>query len=267
MKKLVVLLFVSVLLSTILFAKTPPGTVEVSENFFVDQYEVSNLNWIEYISWTKGTYGVNSEEYQTVLPDTLVWRKPKAYNEPYVEYYHKHPAYHNYPMVGISYEQAIAFCKWRSDRVNEKIYIKENKIDYKPGDVYPDAPKVYQYRLPTKAEWEKIAKVGYSERLAQKLEKKKYRNAEKTNFLNKNDTDTEELNHKGDITTKVDAYWPNALGVYNVFGNVAEMVAEKGIAKGGGWIHSEESVTLKNDFKFENPTDWIGFRCVCEKVQ
>jgi formylglycine-generating enzyme required for sulfatase activity len=267
MKKLVVLILLSILFITGNFGKNPPGTVPVDENLYVDQYEVSNVNWREYINWIKVRHGVNSKEYKAALPDTLVWRKPKAYNEPYVEFYHKHPAYQNYPVVGISYEQAVAFCKWRSDRVNEKIYIKENKIDYKPGDVFPNAPVVFQYRLPAKSEWEKIAKVGYSERMAKKLKRKKYQEVEKHNYLNDDDTDTEEMNRKGDITAKTDAYWPNALGVYNLLGNVAEMVAEKGIAKGGSWIHKEKEVTVEKDFQYHKPADWVGFRCVCEKVK
>ncbi|PLX17505.1 MAG: hypothetical protein C0599_13625 [Salinivirgaceae bacterium] len=249
------------------FAKNPPGTVTVDENFFIDAYEVSNLDWREYMFWTKRIYGRNSPEYKAVLPDTLVWRRPGAYNEPYVQYYHKHPAYFNYPVVGISYDQAVAYCKWRTDRVNEKIYIKENKIEPNDGQQFPEAPQVYKYRLPTKAEWERVAKIGYSERTKKKMNRKKNKGKERHNLYG---NETEEgldkaLNNKPDITNQVDSYWPNAIGVYNIIGNVGEMVQGK-FVKGGGWRTKVEHAKVEIDFEYVNPKYWVGFRCVCEKV-
>ena len=58
-----------------------------------------------------------------VPPDTLVWRDKLRYNEPYVNNYLRHPAYKNYPVVGVSWLQATDYCKWRTDRVNEQILI------------------------------------------------------------------------------------------------------------------------------------------------
>lgn len=269
MKKLVIVFIFIVPFSVTNYAKNPPGTVQVSENLFIDVYEVSNVNWKEYVFWTKNIYGAESKEYKAVLPDTLVWRRPGAYNEPYVQYYYKHPAYNNYPVVGISYKQAVAYCKWRTDRVNEKIYVKENKIDYKPGDTFPDAPKVYQYRLPTKAEWEKVAKVGFSKQALRQQGRKKYRDMKHHNLIYEeadNDSEEELLNDKADITNQVDSYWPNKLGVYNMIGNVGELVQGK-IVKGGGWRTKASDVSVETDFKYEKPEDWIGFRCVCEKVK
>ena len=52
-------------------------------------------------------------------PDTLVWRSELAYNEPYVEYYFRHPSYNFYPVVGVNWKQAHDFCVWRTDRVNQ----------------------------------------------------------------------------------------------------------------------------------------------------
>jgi gliding motility-associated lipoprotein GldJ len=63
------------------------------------------------------------------LPDTLVWRSELAYNEPYVEYYFRYPAYNYYPVVGVTWEQAHDFCIWRTDRVNEKILIDKGYLN------------------------------------------------------------------------------------------------------------------------------------------
>jgi sulfatase modifying factor 1 len=59
------------------------------------------------------------------MPDTLVWRKPLSYNEPYVENYLRHPAFQDYPVVGVSWDQAQDYCIWRTDRTNENI-LREN---------------------------------------------------------------------------------------------------------------------------------------------
>jgi gliding motility-associated lipoprotein GldJ len=59
----------------------------------------------------------------------LVWRRPLAYNEPYVENYLRHPAYSDYPVVGVNWIQASNFCKWRTDRVNEFILYREEILD------------------------------------------------------------------------------------------------------------------------------------------
>ena len=67
------------------------------------------------------------EVYKKALPDTLVWRDKLGYNEPFVNGYLRHPAYKNYPVVGVSWQQATDYCVWRTDRVNERILI-ENGI-------------------------------------------------------------------------------------------------------------------------------------------
>lgn len=161
-------------------------------SFYMDQTEVSNLAYLEYLYWIGRVFGVNYPAvYRNALPDTLVWRERLAYNEPLVENYLRHPAYHEYPVVGVSWEQANEFCLWRTDRVNEMMLIQEGILDYDPDqmdannfntdaylsgqyeglvnqpleDLNPagtgerrvrveDGIMLPKYRLPTEAEWE-----------------------------------------------------------------------------------------------------------------
>ena len=125
------------------------------------------------------------------MPDTLVWREKLAYNEPLVEYYFRHPAYRNYPVVGVTWVQANEYCAWRTDRVNEQLLISkgilamdpsqknennfnteaylagqyEGLVDKPLPDLNPngtgtrkvkmeDGIMLPKYRLPTEAEWE-----------------------------------------------------------------------------------------------------------------
>lgn len=234
----------------------PDGMVKVDDNLFFDKVEICNKDWKEYEYWNKRTYGDNSKEYQLTLRDTVVWNRP-SYNEPWAIMYHRHPAYDNYPVVSVSYEQAIAFCNWRSRMVNEAIYYQNHKDVSWPDELPDDIPKIYRFRLPTKEEWEKVASIGLSEKHRKKLENSGCENAN--------------LHHEtvqdGYLWTgNVESYYPNELGIYNLIGNVAEMTNKKGLAKGGSWQHTESESTPKNDIKYTKPTSWLGFRCVCEKT-
>lgn len=108
-------------------------------SFYIDETEVTNLNWLEYLYWLQRVF---SDDYPEVvakaLPDTLVWREKLAYNEPYVDYYLRHPAYRDYPVVGISWKQATEFCQWRTDRVNEQIMVREGLYNHNPNQVADD---------------------------------------------------------------------------------------------------------------------------------
>lgn len=101
-----------------------PTRVTVS-SFYLDQTEVTNFHWLEYLYWISRAYETYPVVYKNALPDTLSWRSPLGFNEDYVEYYLRHPAYRDYPVVGVTWLQANDFCKWRTDRVNEYILVRE----------------------------------------------------------------------------------------------------------------------------------------------
>ncbi|MFN8154441.1 MAG: SUMF1/EgtB/PvdO family nonheme iron enzyme [Bacteroidia bacterium] len=167
-----------------------PRRVTVS-SYYLDETEVSNTYWLEYLYWLGRVFGTDYPEVQRkALPDTLVWRDRLAYNEPYVELYLRHPAYEDYPVVGVNWLQCNDYCAWRTDRVNEQILIREGILRVNPAQVNEDnfntdaylagqyeglvkSPLVDlnpnvdtrkvrmedgillpRYRLPTEAEWE-----------------------------------------------------------------------------------------------------------------
>ena len=101
--------------------------------FYMDETEVSNQDWLDYLSWIRTSFPSDHELYYNALPDTLVWRRPLSYNEPYVNNYLRHPAFQDYPVVGITWEQAKEYCQWRTDRTNEFI-LQERGILLNPRD-------------------------------------------------------------------------------------------------------------------------------------
>ncbi len=88
-------------------------------SFYMDETEVANVDWLEYLHWIAVNFPQDRELYYNALPDTLVWRKPLSYNEPYVYNYLRHPAFQDYPVVGVTWDQAQDYCIWRTDRANE----------------------------------------------------------------------------------------------------------------------------------------------------
>jgi formylglycine-generating enzyme len=166
-----------------------PRTVTVS-SFYMDETEVRNVDYREYLYWLRRVYVDYPEVYRRALPDTLVWRSPLGFNDPYVQYYFRHPSYNNYPVVGVNWLQANDYCIWRTDRVNEQVLITQGIQNPNPeqsnennfntesylagqyeGVVRKNLPSVNptqqerlvmvedglllpRYRLPTEAEWE-----------------------------------------------------------------------------------------------------------------
>ena len=104
--------------------------------FFMDEHETTNLEWREYVAWLQAVYSHDPRTVILALPDETVWRSELAYNDPFEQNYYTHVAFNYYPVVGVSWEQANNYCKWRTDRMNELVLLQSGVIEFVPlGDV------------------------------------------------------------------------------------------------------------------------------------
>ena len=130
-------------------------TQQYVRSFFMDETEVTNVMYREYLFWLKKKfYKSDSEEikniYFAALPDTLVWRNPLGFNEDMVNNYLRHPAFNNHPVVGVSWIQAQNFSKWRTNRVNEKILIDKGYLNEESiKELHNDTTNIYGFNTLT----------------------------------------------------------------------------------------------------------------------
>ena len=164
-------------------------------SFWMDQTEITNIQYREYTSWMKRVFWEDGEGefsflYTHSLPDSTVWRTELSFNEPMVNQYFRHPAYQDYPVVGVSWQQAVDYCDWRTDRVNERRIIESGALGkkgwqkYKEGFVdeadvlgYFNTMKYSKYADYNLDNWEKpdVNKRGVSDLGAQYNDEPNYR--------------------------------------------------------------------------------------------
>ena len=220
-----------------------------------------------------------------IYPDTTCWVNDfnNAYNEPYMRMYFSHAGYNDYPVVGVTWEQATAFTHWRT-------------MYYRMG-MGPRSREIEPYRLPTEGEWEFAAREG-------KTENKYPWDREGTttdqgcfmaNFKPGDGNYTADGNL---ITARVASYVPNRFGLYDMAGNVSEWTSttytesgslamndmnpeysynaaeedpysiKKKVVKGGSW--KDVGMFVRGDmrdYEYQNqPRSYVGFRCVRTQV-
>lgn len=181
---------------------------------------------------------INSEEV-AVYPDTLVWIRDYtySYNEPYTRNYFWHPAFDDYPIVGVNWKMAKAFANWRTKLWN----------DFK-GE---DQPNTEKFRLPTEHEWEYAARGGHD--LSPYPWGGPYvRNGKGCLLANFKPGRGNYPEDGGLYTVKADAYFPNDFGLYCMAGNVSEWTETAFFENAHSFVH-DLNPDIKYDAKDDDP--------------
>ncbi|GAA3960935.1 formylglycine-generating enzyme family protein [Hymenobacter antarcticus] len=253
-----------------------PGVVAINRaGLAIDEAEIPNQEWHQY------------QLHQQAAGVSVLSLTPQSDSLPVSDYY-TNPFYTYYPVVGISYEQATAFCRWRSAMVTEAL----NTALHHPDTLSTEYIRC-TYRLPTEAEWELAARarmgkpygttcpevpVWVNPRAAAYLKYRTGSNAEIATL----EADIKAYNKRKPLRSIInyaqsEPYFlalktpdyvyqrpANSFGLYQLLGNAAEMVQEKGLTKGGSYRAPLAACTVKSRGSYTGPAPTIGFRCVCE---
>jgi gliding motility-associated lipoprotein GldK len=271
--------------------------------FYMDETEVSNNKYRQFVdaTWNTG-YAENLAEpvsfadsvrqflqihlgrsytdleyQQLIYPDTIVWRRDfsYAYNEPLLENYFWHPAFDEYPVVGINWFAAQSFAHWRT------LLYNKHREDIKK-------PPLPRFRLPTEAEWEYAARGGFEHKIYP-WEGPYVRNSRGCFLANFKPGRGDYISDNFEYTCPVKSYWPNDYGLYCMPGNVSEWCEDdfeetgytyahdlnpvfkdpleqeqRRVIRGGSWKDIAYFLSVgSRDYEYADTTkSFIGVRCV-----
>ncbi|MFN8287623.1 MAG: SUMF1/EgtB/PvdO family nonheme iron enzyme [Chitinophagales bacterium] len=212
----------------------------INDTLYAAVFEVTNGEYKQFLS------EINTTQQKLCRIDSDAWnyKFSNAYNVPMAKNYHIHAAFNRYPVVNVSHYAAYWFCEW----LNGKYTLLEKN-------------KKVVFRLPTEAEW--IASTDYNTAtgLPQSLGNGQAENGWQwqNTWSFAQDTCRAVLDG-GFYTVRVDAYKPNAYGLYNVVGNVAEMLDKDSIQKGCSWQDTLPDCSVLNSQHYIVPDPRVGFR-------
>ncbi len=214
---------------------------------------------------------------EVIYPDTLAWNRDftYAYNEPLVENYFWHPAFDDYPVVGVNWYAAQAFCMWRTLLYNE--YRQEQELAPMP-----------RFRLPTEAEWEYAARGGFEHKIYP-WDGPYIRNSRGCYLANFKPQRGDYISDNFEYTCPAASYWPNDYGLYCMPGNVSEWCEDhfeesgytyahdlnpiyrdqykpnpRRVIRGGSWKDVAYFLSVgTRSYEYADTTkSFVGFRCV-----
>jgi formylglycine-generating enzyme required for sulfatase activity len=273
-RKVIYMKKILIILVLILVSFKLSATGKLNDTTYFDNTEIDVKSWLSFYSWTLKNNGIQSAK--EVLPDSSaiepeLWLYIKKGSKTFINdlagyslqpigYFdrncddclkhfgkrlfreNRYCAMLNFPITGITYDQAVKFCEWRS------------KVD--EGDKY-------YYRLPSPEEWKAIAMLGLTKQEQKnRLMDSLYNSYPRYNYKLKCNCDNDSIHGK---LQSFGGFPPDKNRAFDLFGNVSEMTSEKGIAKGGNFNLYARQCNVDSIQIYSKPEKWLGFRCVAIK--
>lgn len=231
---------------------------KVNDRLYASTIEITNRQYGYFLNDLK--QNKDWDKFAVAKIDSTQWINNLKFCEDYAKHYHRHPAYAEYPVVNISFEAAELYCQWLTAQTNANSKRKFEQV---------------VFRLPTKEEWKNAARAGDSEAVYpwEGTEMQTKKGMFRCNFrraITATAPVAGTARDNGDVTAPSLSYWPNKFGLYNMSGNVAEMLSEKGKTTGGSWGDFAAAMKIDGEgtsAKFDGPSPKIGFRCFMEIVE
>lgn len=232
------------------------NTLAMNFRLCMDMTEVSGLMYKTFLEDMKSKHGDGSKEYINNLPDFRKWEElfPGKTMAEISRLFLEDDEFALMPIVAISYEQAVNFCDWRTQKFKEELAT----MDPKKRAAFP---KDFKFRLPTAKEWARI-RFMYQDKGMQKNIEKTAKNNMKVFKFKKNTLVNNNLKIEHVFKTQ-----DPKNGMFNLFNSVAEMTSEKGVAMGGSWQLGNEARKYDRKYNYSVPAAWLGFRCIFEIIE
>lgn len=257
------------------FGHIPSGNLNIDDQelyvsaFYMSETVVTNGEYQAFLNELieKG----ETEKYEIAKVENEGWNNiTNGKISAYAKEYHQHPAYANYPVVNVSKEGAELYCEWLTEKTN-KILSEDKQL---------------KFRLPSKAEWIRAAE-GTDAKKPYTWGGPFLRNSRGVILANysrisdastSRNEDGELVNEKTsgkvdksfehfDVTAPVNSYYPNEFGLYNMNGNVSEILAESDEVIGGSWFDGGRDIQNRSTKKYDGASAMVGFRICVTSIQ
>ncbi|MBS1684546.1 MAG: SUMF1/EgtB/PvdO family nonheme iron enzyme [Bacteroidetes bacterium] len=235
------------------YVTIPAGKVEGKEipQFYMSATEVTNAQYREFLDALRASG--DTARLKAAWPDSTQWNQPVP-NPVWAENYFHQKAYDHYPMVCVSKRGAYLYCEWLAGKIKK-------------------GGRNLHVSLPTEEQWDYAARGGDSTAIypwkgkTTKAEKGQYKGTYLANYRRVGDldtppVDTTKFNDHADITAPAESYLPNGYKLYNMAGNVAEMIADHDYTKGGSYWSSREGIKISEheNYNTAKGNSMVGFR-------